>query len=69
MKIEGHPMIFQKKTLKCLKWDNVFDFRVAIQEYPKSISHAQKPKRCINYSQHKNLSRSENSGYNYIAIS
>jgi hypothetical protein len=58
-------MIFQGKTLKFYNWDNIFVFREDIQKYLKSIGRIHKPKQCINDSQTKNLSLSENSGYNY----
>ena len=61
-------MISQIKTRKRYNWDNIFTFRVDIQEYLKSIGHIHRPKRCIKDGQPKNLSLSENSGYKYITI-
>jgi len=61
-------MTIQEKTLKCYKWDNIFTFRLDIQEYLNSIGHIHRPKRHIKDVHAKNLSLSENSGYNYIPI-
>jgi hypothetical protein len=68
MKRGGHPMIFQEETLECYNWDNIFIFRGDMQEYLKSIGLIHKPEWCIHDGQAKNLSLSENSGYNYNPI-
>jgi hypothetical protein len=64
----GLPMSFEEKTFKQYCWDNMSAFRRDIKEYLKSISLMYEPKRHTYRYQSKNLSLSENSGYNYSPI-
>lgn len=62
-------MISQKKTaLIRSKWDNMFTFRLDLQKYLKSLDRIHKSKLYIKCHQEKNLSQTENSGYNYSPI-
>jgi hypothetical protein len=64
----GHPMTKQAKILERYTWDNIFTFRKDIQEYLKSISRFYRPHWRSQNDQTKNLSLSENSGYDYIPV-
>ncbi len=61
-------MTIRKKTLKCYNWNNIFNFRAELQEYLKSKGRIHRPQWHILSGQAKNLSLSENSGYNYIPV-
>jgi hypothetical protein len=61
-------MVFQAKALKTYKWDSIFNFRVDMKKYLKSIGLIHAPQWHIHDGQAKNLSLSENSGYDYKSI-
>lgn len=61
-------MVFQGKKLKSYRWDNMSAFRRDFQEYLKSMNLFYVAKRYTCRLQYKNLSMSENSGYNYSPI-
>lgn len=59
-------MTIRRKTLNCYNWNNIFIFRTDLQEYLKLKNRIHWPQGHICCGQSKNLSLSENSGYNYI---
>jgi len=63
-----HPMSFQDKTLKCSDCGKTFTLSAEEQEFFLSKGYSHEPKRCNACFQERNLSLSENSGYEYRPI-
>ena len=61
-------MIFQDKTLKCSDCGKEFTFSAEKQEYFLLKGYHHEPRRCPDCYQARNLSLSENSGYNYRPV-
>ena len=59
---------YPRKDTQMLQMGQYIHLRLDIQEYLNSIGHIHRPKRHIKDVHAKNLSLSENSGYNYIPI-
>jgi CxxC-x17-CxxC domain-containing protein len=61
-------MSFQNKNLKCSDCGKTFTLSVDEQRYFLSKGSTHEPKRCPDCYQARNLSLSENSGYNYWPV-